>query len=343
MNDMSSRAAARGPGVSSAVGTVLIAAGLLLLAYASLGYLGLVPGSRVTVPAPVALERAGGAREIGLTDSAEPAATVDSAQAAIVTSSAPAAGLSNSAEPVGVTGSVDAVGVTTAPAPPAAVPTPVVEPVGQAAEGPGAALVSASRPVAPAAAVAPAAPAPHPDADERSVRRPKPGLATRLAIPSIELETEVVKGGVVQNGGGEWEWETVPFVAAHYADDTAPVGARGNAVISGHVVTLREGNVFRNLYKVELGDEVEVGAETDASFRYKVVQVKLVPPTAVEVMAPTSDPTLTLITCGGTFDPRSRSFSDRLIVIAKLMQEPARGSDADAERGGVNVLDRNTR
>jgi hypothetical protein len=34
-------------------------------------------------------------------------------------------------------------------------------------------------------------------------------------------------------------------------------------------------------------------------------------------MEATSDPTLTLITCGGTFDRARREFSDRLIVTAK--------------------------
>jgi TolB protein len=36
------------------------------------------------------------------------------------------------------------------------------------------------------------------------------------------------------------------------------VGGRGNAVIAGHVVTLYEGNVFRNLYQVDFGDRIEV-------------------------------------------------------------------------------------
>ena len=30
------------------------------------------------------------------------------------------------------------------------------------------------------------------------------------------------------------------------------------------------------------------------------------------------DARLTVITCGGTFDPRTRTFSDRLIVVGKL-------------------------
>jgi sortase (surface protein transpeptidase) len=34
-------------------------------------------------------------------------------------------------------------------------------------------------------------------------------------------------------------------------------------------------------------------------------------------MLPTPDETPTLITCGGTFDPVKRQFSERLIVTAK--------------------------
>ncbi|MGI9145020.1 MAG: hypothetical protein ACR2IK_00470 [Chloroflexota bacterium] len=41
------------------LGTLLVAVGLCAIAYGSLWQLGLAPGSRVTLPAPVALERAG--------------------------------------------------------------------------------------------------------------------------------------------------------------------------------------------------------------------------------------------------------------------------------------------
>jgi LPXTG-site transpeptidase (sortase) family protein len=147
--------------------------------------------------------------------------------------------------------------------------------------------------------------------------RPRPGYAVRLAIPSIDLDTAVRQAGVKQNRRGEWEWETLPFVAAHYGDLTSLVGAPGNAVISGHVVTMKEGNVFRSLYKVNLDDEIQVWDNREQLHRFHVVQVKLVPPSDVSVLDPTPDPTLTLITCGGTFDPVRREFSDRLILVAK--------------------------
>jgi len=147
--------------------------------------------------------------------------------------------------------------------------------------------------------------------------RPAPGRAVRLRLGAIGLETDVVEAGMIRNERGGLEWQTVPFVAAHYVD-TALVGGRGNAVITGHVVTMREGNVFRELYRVGYGDRVEV--ETDgATFTYVVDELELVLPNAVQVMDPTPDERLTLITCGGEFDPIARAFSHRLIVVGKLV------------------------
>ena len=145
-----------------------------------------------------------------------------------------------------------------------------------------------------------------------------PGAPVRLVLESIGIDTEVKAGGLKPNPGGELEWETLPFVGVNY-QQLGPVGQAGNPVIVGHVVTRSEGNVFRDLNKVQLGAPIEV--YTDRSrFKYQVDEIKLVYPEDIEVMAPTQDARLTLITCGGTFDPRKGSFSDRLIVIGKLVQ-----------------------
>ena len=157
------------------------------------------------------------------------------------------------------------------------------------------------------------------DADDRAYwgDRPRPGPAPRTwRFRSVDIDTDVTEGGVIVNKQGQLEWQTVPFIAVQYRE-TALVGARGNAVISGHVVTISEGNVFRNLYKVNIGDEVKVHT-ADGHFTYIVDDVKLVPPSSIEVMAQTKSPTLTLITCGGEFDTKTRSFSDRQIVVAHL-------------------------
>jgi LPXTG-site transpeptidase (sortase) family protein len=158
------------------------------------------------------------------------------------------------------------------------------------------------------------------DAAERreAAASPRPGPAVRLAIDRIGLETDVVQAGVVQRDSGEYEWETVPFVAAHYGGLTAMIGAPGNALIAGHVVTRNEGNVFRDLNQAQLGDRVEVLTEA-AEFVYEVDDVQLVTPDRVEVLAPGESPRLTLLTCGGSFDPIARAFSHRLIVSGHLV------------------------
>jgi len=252
----------------SRLGTALIVLGLLAVAYGGAWQLGLAPGSRVSLPPPVALEK---------------------------------------------------------PRPPTPVATAIVEPIAAAAPTPavvptpaaGSTLAAAPTVAAvPTAAPAHLAPADASDRDTAAGEAP-PGYAVRLAIPSIKLDTPVQQAGIVEDAHGNPVWQTLPFVAVHYGDLTALIGQAGNAVIAGHVVTLNEGNVFRFLYQLDLDDQIQVWDDHERERDYHVVDVRLVPPTDTSVMNPTPDETLTLITCGGTFDPISREFSDRLIVVAK--------------------------
>lgn len=270
-------------GFSTLLGGLLVLAGTLFLGY-SLGiYLEILPGSRVVVPKPVALE--------------QPRPTPDAARLVTPTPlpTRPAATPTMRPAPTRVIASGDQ---TPAPRP---TPRPIT----------GAALA----PPDPAIFDTPMTPA---DAEDRPYwgDRPRPAFAVHLEIPAVEIATEVTEGGVITNQQGQLEWETVPFIAVQYRE-TSLVGARGNAVISGHVVTISEGNVFRDLYRVNVGDEVNVQTQ-DGRFTYVVDEVKLVKPTSIEVMAPTTSPVLTLITCGGEFDTRTRSFSDRLIVVSRM-------------------------
>jgi LPXTG-site transpeptidase (sortase) family protein len=254
---------------------LLLVSGVLFLGYSLGTYLELTPGSKVVVPAPIALEQA--------RPTAVPTPVVQAD---------PTAPPTMRPAPTRPSG-----GVVTA--------KPTLRPITGAMLAPPAEWVYAT-------------PMPVADADDRPYwgTRPRPGLATHLEIASIEVDTDVTEGGVITNKQGQLEWQTVPFIAVQYRE-TAMVGAQGNAVISGHVVTIAEGNVFRNLYKVNLGDEVKVKT-SEGLFTYTVDDVKLVKPSSIEVMAPSATPVLTLITCGGEFDTKSRSFSDRLVVTSRL-------------------------
>ncbi len=270
-----------GSDTRSRLGTLLSLCGVGLLLYAVGTYFELTPGSTTVLPDPPALLR--------------PRPTV-------------------------------AATVAPALAPPTATPAPTTDPVLPAAVSP-----PSPRPTAvPAPTARPTAtpmplPAPYtllPQPAEAADRRdaagiPHPGTPIWLRIEKIGLETKVIEAGITRDAEGNAIWQTLPYVAAHYTV-TGPVGARGNPVIAGHVVTLYEGNVFRNLYKVDFGDRIEVKTD-DATFVYEVADIQLVDPSHVEVMAPTADARLTLITCGGRFDTRTRTFDKRLVVVGKLV------------------------
>jgi LPXTG-site transpeptidase (sortase) family protein len=270
--------------LSTVLGGLLVLAGVGFLGYSIGVYLEILPGSKVTVPKPVALE--------------QPRPTAVPAQA-----SAPTPNVLPTSAPT----------PTTRPA-----PTRVL-----AGDSASVAPRPTARPVTGAMLAPPdpaiyATPMVSADAEDRAYwsNRPRPGLAVHLEIPAVDIDTDVTEGGIITNKEGQLEWQTVPFIAVQYRE-MAQIGARGNAVISGHVVTIAEGNVFRNLYKVNVGDPIGVDT-ADGHFTYIIEDVKLVKPEAIEVMAPSNTPILTLITCGGEFDTRTRSFSDRQIVVARL-------------------------
>jgi sortase A len=106
-----------------------------------------------------------------------------------------------------------------------------------------------------------------------------------------------------------------PFVVGH-AEGTAGAGAAGNAVLMGHITSRNLGNVFINLDKVQVGDMLAVFSG-DRQFDYRVVEVKAVPRTDVSVVEPTGKPTVTLITCTGTWLPLISDYSHRLVVRAE--------------------------
>ena len=140
-------------------------------------------------------------------------------------------------------------------------------------------------------------------------------LPSRLTIPSVGIDGKVVaaKAWALEGGTG---WE-IPLEDIAWYVGTALPGNKGNAVMSGHVVTRSGGGVFRNLYRIRKGYPIYIHTD-EGSLTYYVTGVRVVLPTDISVLTNTSEPTLTLITCAGDFDEATRTFSHRLVVTAKL-------------------------
>lgn len=138
-----------------------------------------------------------------------------------------------------------------------------------------------------------------------------PGLATRVRIPSVGIDADVRPVGFVFREG-RLQYD-IPVVEAGQYAGSAPPGSPGNTVIGGHVA-LRDGTgIFRTLPSVTVGATIEV-MNGDTAYRYLVTEVRIVAPDATEVMEPTQDATLTLITCS-TDSARSK----RVVVVGKLV------------------------
>jgi sortase A len=108
--------------------------------------------------------------------------------------------------------------------------------------------------------------------------------AIRIQIPAIDVEAPVVQGD---------GWEQLKKGVAQHIGTPNP-GEDGNIVFSGHNDVF--GEVFRDLDHLKRGDMVIVYT-SQRQYTYVVTTTKIVAPTAVEVMAPTTNATLTLISC----------------------------------------------
>jgi hypothetical protein len=137
-----------------------------------------------------------------------------------------------------------------------------------------------------------------------------------LTIPSIGVQTSLVDLGLTAAGALQVPSSTA--VAGWYTGSPRP-GAVGSAVIAGHIDSQAGPGVFFRLSALRPGDRVYVRRAdgTLAVFRVTLVRqyAKDSFPTSA-VYGPTPDAELRLITCGGTFDPKLRSYLSNTVAYA---------------------------
>jgi hypothetical protein len=141
-------------------------------------------------------------------------------------------------------------------------------------------------------------------------------LAVRL--PEIGVDSRLLPLGVDATGALVPPEDTA--TAGWFAQGTLP-GAVGPAVIAGHVDSWRGPGVFFRLRQLQPGDPVLVDRADGSTVSFTVTRVDRYPKDAFptdRVYAPTSEPELRLITCGGTFDRSERSYEDNVVVFARL-------------------------
>lgn len=129
---------------------------------------------------------------------------------------------------------------------------------------------------------------------------PAANQAVRLQIPALDVDAPIIQGD---------GWEQLKKGVGQYIGSAAP-GQAGNVVLSAHNDVY--GELFRYLDRLIPGDKVIVYTQ-QRQYTYIVDRTVLVEPTAVEVMASTGSPTVTLISCYPYLVNKQR-----IVVFARL-------------------------
>jgi sortase A len=143
----------------------------------------------------------------------------------------------------------------------------------------------------------------------------------RVKVPSIDLDAPVEPIGWKLERIGRQEqaiWDVPDYRAAGWHRTSAPLGLPGNTVLNGH--NTQNGEVFRYLYRVEVGAQIFVEGEDGEIYAFKVQEKYILreagQPLAVRLenaryIESTPDARLTLVTC----HPYG-SLANRLVLIA---------------------------
>jgi sortase (surface protein transpeptidase) len=162
------------------------------------------------------------------------------------------------------------------------------------------------------------APAPAPAVESfRSVRDYEAvAVPVRLRIPALHVDTPLQIVG--RDPSGAIGVPVSSTVAAWFNEGPRP-GQPGPAVIVGHVDSVKGPGVFFRLGELPPGAAVYVDRADGGTARFTVTAVSRVPKTDFptdKVYLPTLQPSLQLVTCGGSFDHGRRSYRDNVIVYS---------------------------
>ncbi len=138
----------------------------------------------------------------------------------------------------------------------------------------------------------------------------------RLRIPTLGIDSPLVHLGLAPDRSID-----VPAdygTAGWFAEGPRP-GQPGPAVILGHIDSKAGPGVFFRLGDLPVGADVLVDRADASTVDFRVRSTQHVAKTAFPtdlVYAPTLEPSLRLVSCGGVFDRTRGSYLDNVIVYA---------------------------
>lgn len=164
--------------------------------------------------------------------------------------------------------------------------------------------------------------APDPTPTPSPTPSPTPGLTpATFILPKLNISTAVERVGLTETQNMDVPKNTANV--AWYMHGKMP-GEEGNSVIAGHYDTATgKPAIFYKLRILEVGDEVIVISENALKSVFVVAEKATIPYDkfpSEEVFKSRPGKNLNLITCGGIWDARKRTYLDRIVVYTTLKE-----------------------
>ncbi|MEU7582850.1 class F sortase [Streptomyces sp. NPDC041068] len=149
-----------------------------------------------------------------------------------------------------------------------------------------------------------------------------PARPLRVDVPSLKVRAPVAARGLDAEGAIDPPPFEQPGTVGWYGGGTRP-GAPGAALFVGHVDTETKPAVFYGLSTVRPGEKVGVARDDGTVAEFTVDDVQVITRDrfdAQKAYGPRAEgrAELRLITCGGTFDKATRTYTANVIVSAYL-------------------------
>ncbi|HET6859496.1 MAG TPA: class F sortase [Streptomyces sp.] len=144
----------------------------------------------------------------------------------------------------------------------------------------------------------------------------------RVDVPSIGVTAPVVERGLDPSGAVDPPPYDRPATVGWYGDGTRP-GAAGVALLVGHVDTESKPAVFYGLSASRPGERIRVTGADGADLEFTIDDVQVFTrerfdPRKVYGPRESDRAELRLITCGGTYDKKARTYTANVVVSAYL-------------------------
>ena len=162
-----------------------------------------------------------------------------------------------------------------------------------------------------------------PDENEPDTAQPyivPPNQPQRIVISSVGIDGLIQKVGTDKNGRVVAP-SNIHF-AGWYVDAKIP-GEEGLSILDGHVSGKYADGIFKKLVAVKVNDTITITYGDGSSKKFIVIGSVTVPEAqaSARLFDKKNDiaSQLNLITCGGKYNKVTKTYEDRIIVIAKLV------------------------